>query len=186
MVLIYLGVGRNLWCLNFTVDLSKWTRLRTTMNILSFVNVSLWPYLDVDNHFLEAVVKYLNLGLISSWQQHCGCCPLPLALHRALNPFWSAATMSHWFLSNKWSSNITQAVCILIFISSFRNIVKRLSRHCYKIWRLKRVREHEVTTAFPPCDQISQGFPFPVFSIKTNKGNLSFCCWVDRLASDTD
>lgn len=36
------------------------------MNILSFVNVSLWPYLDVDNHFLEAVVEYLNLGLISS------------------------------------------------------------------------------------------------------------------------
>lgn len=36
------------------------------MNILSFVNVSLRPYLDVDNHFLEAVVKSLNLGLISS------------------------------------------------------------------------------------------------------------------------
>lgn len=170
MVLIYLGVGRNLWCLNFTLDLSKWTRLRTTMNILSFVNVSLRPYLDVDNHFLEAVVKYLNLGLISSWQQHCGCCPVPLALHRALNPFPSAATMSHWFLSNKWSSNITQAVCILIFISSFRNIVKRLSRHCYKIWRLKRVREHEVTTAFPHVTRSVKVFHFQSFLLKQTKG----------------
>lgn len=35
------------------------------MNILSFVNVSLLPYLDIDNHFLKTVVNYLNLGLIS-------------------------------------------------------------------------------------------------------------------------
>lgn len=33
------------------------------MNILSFVSVSLPPYLDVDNHFLNAAVKYLSSEL---------------------------------------------------------------------------------------------------------------------------
>lgn len=58
----------------------------------------------------------------------------------------------------------------MIFISSFRNIVKRLSRHCYKIWGLKRVREHEVTNTPPPVTRSTKVFHFQSFLLKQTKG----------------
>lgn len=51
------------------------------MNILSFVSVSLLPYLDVDNHFLNAAVKYLSLELSTgrSSTVAIALCPRPFS-----------------------------------------------------------------------------------------------------------
>lgn len=51
------------------------------MNILSFVSVSLLPYLDVDNHFLNAAVKYLSLELSTgrSSTVAVALCPRPFS-----------------------------------------------------------------------------------------------------------
>lgn len=56
------------------------------MNILSFVSVSLPPYLDVDNHFLNAAVKYLSPELSAGGSSTVAVALCPPALHRALNP----------------------------------------------------------------------------------------------------